>query len=122
MSQITVGSAVSRVLGSVVHFSLLVVHIGPGILEEGIKRPGWFDTYGFSEFGAREEPPLEQVSFHVVRAKDLDGLSVEPVNEFPQGLIMSLDDGLEGCFGLWVSPRSSERADELVFQILPRGD
>ena len=114
MSQIAAGSAVSGVSGSVGRFSLLVVHVGPGLFEEGIKRPGWFDAHGFSEFGAREEPPLQQVSLHMVRAGDLDGFPVEAVNEFSQGLIVFLDDGLERCFGLRVSSRSSERANELV--------
>ena len=56
LSRITVGSAVSGVSGSVGRFSLLVVHVGSGLFEEGIKCSGWFDAYGLSEFRAWEEP------------------------------------------------------------------
>ena len=74
------------------------------------------------EFGAGEEPPLEQVTLHMVRAGDLDGFPIEAINEFSQGLIVLLDDGLERCFGLRVSSQSSEQADELVLQFSPRGN
>ena len=108
MSRIVAGSAISGVSGSIDCFPFLVVHVGSGLLEKGIKRSGWFDAYGFSEFGVGEETPIQQVSLHMVRAEDLDGFPVEAVNEFPQGLIVLLDDGLERRFGLRMSPRRSE--------------
>ena len=89
--------------GSVGCFPLLRVHIGSGFFEEGIERPRWFDANGFPELRAREESPLKQVSLHIINAGDLDGLAVEPINKFPEGLVVSLDDGLEDCFSFWMS-------------------
>ena len=108
MSQIAAGSAVSGVSGSVGRFSFLVVHVGSGLLEEGIKHSGRFDAHGFSELGVGEETPLQQVSLHMVPIGDLDGFPVEAVNKLSQGLIVLLDDGLESHLGLWVSPRRCE--------------
>ena len=96
MSLIIGRSVTPRILGSVGRFSLLVVHVDSGFLEEGIEYLGWFDAYGLSEFRAREDSPLEQVSLHVIVTGDLDGLPIAPVNKFPQGLMVSWDDGLEG--------------------------
>ena len=93
---------ISGISSSFGRFSLLVVHIGSGLLEEGIECLGWLDAYSLSEFHAREESPLEQVPLYMVPAGDLDGLPVEAVNEFSQGLIVFLDDGLECCFDLRV--------------------
>ena len=119
---VAAGSASSGIPGSVGRFSFFVIHICPGLLEESIKRSGWFEAHGFPEFCAGEEAPLQQVSLHMVRARDLDGFSVETVDELSQGLILPLDDGLERRFGLRMLPRCSERAYELVFQVSPRGN
>ena len=76
MSRIAAGSAIPGVSGSVGRFSLLVVHVGSSFLEEGVERSGWFDAHSFPEFSAGEEPPLQQVSLHMVRAVDLYGFPV----------------------------------------------
>ena len=88
--------------GSIGRFPLLVVHVCYGFLEEGIECPGWFDANDLSEFRVREESPLEKVSLHMIGVGDLDGLPVEPINKFHQGLVVCLDDSLEGCFSIWV--------------------
>ena len=69
---------------------------------------GVFGAHRLSEFCVGEEPPLQQVSLHMVRAGDLYGFAIEAIDKFSQGFILSLDDGLECCLGLWVSPRRSE--------------
>ena len=89
--------------GSVGRFPLLIVHVGPSLLEESIDYLRGFDANNFSELRAREESPLEQVSLHMIGAGDLNGLAVEPINKLPEGLTVSLDDGLEGCLSLWMS-------------------
>ena len=91
------------VSGSIGRFPLLIVHVGSNLLEESIECLRWFDANGFTEFRSREESPLEQVSLHMISVEDLDGLAVEPINKFPEGLVVSLDDSLEGCFSLWMS-------------------
>ena len=68
---------------SIGRFPLLIVHIGPNLFEESIECLWWFDANDFSELRAREESPLEQVSLHMIGAGDLDGLSVESINEIP---------------------------------------
>ena len=108
--------------GSVGGFPLLIFHVGSSLLEEGIECPQWSDANEFSELSAREEAPLEQVSLYMIGSGDLDGLAVEPINKFPDGLVVSLDDSLEGCFNLWMSMRSSKQTDELVLQISLGGD
>ena len=119
---VAAGSASSGVPGSVGRLPFLVIHICAGLLEESIECSGWFDAHCLSEFCAGEEPPLQQVPFHVVRAGDLYGFAIKAINKLSQGFILSLDDGLESRLGLWVSPRRSERTYELVLQISPRGD
>ena len=89
MSRIAAGSAIPRVSGSVSRFSLLVVHVSSGFLEEGVERSGWFDAHGFPEFGVGEEPPPHQVSLHIVRARDLDGFPVEAVDELLRSHLVS---------------------------------
>ena len=39
----------------------------------------------------------------MIDAGDLDGLIVEKINKLPEGLVVSLDDGLEGCLSLRMS-------------------
>ena len=119
MARVAAGSASPGVTGSIGRFPFLVVHVGPGLLEESIERSGWFDAHCFSELHVGEESHLQQVSFHVVRAGDLDGFTIEAVDEFSQGFILSLDDSLERRFGLWMSLRRGERAYEFVFQVSP---
>ena len=89
--------------GSICRFPLLIIHIGPSLFKENIECLRWFNANEFSELHAREESPLEQAFLHMIGAGDLNGLMVEPINKLPEGLVASLDDGLEGCLSLRVS-------------------
>ena len=122
MARVAVGSTGPGVPGSVGRLPFLVIHICTGLLEESVECSGWFDAHRLSEFCAREEPPLQQVPFHVVRAGDLYGFAIEAVDEFSQSLVLPLDDGLEHYLGLWMSPLRGERTYELILQVSPQGD
>ena len=58
----------------------------------------------------------------MVGAQDLNGLAVEPINEFPEGFVASLDNSLEGGLSLRMSMRPCKGSDELSLQVPPGGD
>ena len=89
----------------------------------GERRKTWgFNANDLSEFSARKESPLKQVSFHVIDTRDLNGLTVEPINVFHEGLVAPLGDFLKGGLSLQMSTRHHEVVDELVLEAPPGGD
>ena len=108
--------------GSICRFPLLIIHIGPSLFKENIECLRWFNANEFSELHAREESPLEQVSLHVIDARDLNGLAVELINKLHEGFVASLDDSLKGGLNLRVSTRHFKGVDQLLLRVPPESD